>query len=143
MDKVKSYIEANKERFISELFDLLRIPSISAQSEHKPDMTRCAEWLAAALAKAGADRTEVFPTEGNPVVYAEKIVDPKAKTVLVYGHYDVMPVDPRGEWRTEPFEPVIKDGQIWGAVPTTIRGSCGCTPRHSRRCAPRRACPAT
>ena len=114
MDKVKSYIEANKERFISELFDLLRIPSISAQSEHKPDMTRCAEWLAAALAKAGADRTEVFPTEGNPVVYAEKIVDPKAKTVLVYGHYDVMPVDPRGEWRTEPFEPVIKDGRIWG-----------------------------
>ena len=111
MDKVKSYIEANKERFISELFDLLRIPSISAQSEHKPDMTRCAEWLAAALAKAG---TEVFPTEGNPVVYAEKIVDPKAKTVLVYGHYDVMPVDPRGEWRTEPFEPVIKDGRIWG-----------------------------
>ena len=77
-------------------------------------MTRCAEWLAAALAKAGADRTEVFPTEGNPVVYAEKIVDPKAKTVLVYGHYDVMPVDPRGEWRTEPFEPVIKDGRIWG-----------------------------
>ena len=114
MDKVKSYIEANKERFINELFDLLRIPSISAQSEHKPDMTRCAEWLAAALAKAGADRTEVFPTEGNPVVYAEKIVDPKAKTVLVYGHYDVMPVDPRGEWRTEPFEPVIKDGRIWG-----------------------------
>ena len=78
------------------------------------NMTRCAEWLAAALAKAGADRTEVFPTEGNPVVYAEKIVDPKAKTVLVYGHYDVMPVDPRGEWRTEPFEPVIKDGRIWG-----------------------------
>ena len=114
MDKVKSYIEANKERFISELFDLLRIPSISAQSEHKPDMVRCAEWLAAALARAGADRTEVFPTEGNPVVYAEKIVDPKAKTVLVYGHYDVMPVDPRGEWRTEPFEPVIKDGRIWG-----------------------------
>ena len=103
MDKVKSYIEANKERFISELFDLLRIPSISAQSEHKPDMTPCAEWLAAALARAGADRTEVLPTEGNPVVYAEKIVDPKAKTVLVYGHYDVMPVDPRGEWRTEPF----------------------------------------
>ena len=114
MNKAKVYIKENKERFISELFDLLRIPSISAQSEHKPDMTRCAEWLAAALAKAGADRTEVFPTEGNPVVYAEKIVDPKAKTVLVYGHYDVMPVDPRGEWRTEPFEPVIKDGRIWG-----------------------------
>lgn len=114
MDKVKSYIASNKDRFISELFDLLRIPSISAQSEHKPDMVRCAEWLAAALAKAGADHAEVFPTEGNPVVYAEKIVDPKAKTVLVYGHYDVMPVDPRSEWRTEPFEPVIEEGRIRG-----------------------------
>ena len=114
MDKAKVYIKENKERFISELFDLLRIPSISAQSEHKPDMQRCAEFLAAALAKAGADRADVLPTEGNPVVYAEKIVDPKAKTVLVYGHYDVMPVDPRGEWRTEPFEPVIKEGRIWG-----------------------------
>ena len=113
MDKVKSYIEANKERFINELFDLLRIPSISAQSEHKPDMTRCAEWLAASLMKAGADHAEVLPTEGNPVVFAERIVDPKAKTVLVYGHYDVMPVDPVDEWRTSPFEPVVKDGRIW------------------------------
>lgn len=113
MDKVKSYIAANKDRFISELFDLLRIPSISAQSEHKEDCRRCAEWLAAALAKAGADRADVLPTEGNPVVYAEKIVDPAAKTVLVYGHYDVMPVDPRQEWRTEPFEPVVKEGRIW------------------------------
>ena len=114
MDQVKQYIEANRERFVNELFDLLRIPSISAQSEHKPDMQRCAEHLAAALVKAGADRAEVMPTEGNPVVYAEKIVSPKAKTVLVYGHYDVMPVDPRDEWRTEPFEPVVIDGRIWG-----------------------------
>lgn len=114
MDKVTGYISANKERFINELFELLRIPSISAQAEHKPDMARCAEWLAAALAKAGADRADVLPTEGNPVVYAEKIVSPKAKTVLVYGHYDVMPVDPREEWRTEPFEPVVRDGRIWG-----------------------------
>ena len=114
MEKVQSYIDANKERFLDELFDLLRIPSISAQSEHKPDMVRCAEWLAAALVKAGADRAEVMPTDGNPVVYAEKIIDPAAKTVLVYGHYDVMPVDPRAEWRTDPFEPVIKDGRIWG-----------------------------
>ena len=94
------------------MFDLLRIPSVSAQSEHKPDMQRCAEWLAAALVKAGADRAEVMPTDGNPVVYAEKIIDPKAKTVLVYGHYDVMPVDPRAEWRTDPFEPVIENGRI-------------------------------
>lgn len=114
MDKAKLYIEANKERFISELFELLRIPSISAESKHRPDMQRCAEWLAAALVEAGADRAEVMPTEGNPVVYAEKIIDPKARTVLVYGHYDVMPVDPRSEWRTEPFEPVIDNGRIWG-----------------------------
>ncbi len=114
MKEVKEYIETNKERFLSELFDLLRIPSISAQSEHKPDMARCAEWLAAALLKAGADRAEVMPTEGNPVVYGEKIVDPGARTVLVYGHYDVMPVDPRSEWRTEPFEPVIENGRIRG-----------------------------
>lgn len=114
MDKVKLYIDNNKDRFISELFDMLRIPSISAESEHKPDMQRCAEWLAAALVEVGADRADVMPTVGNPVVYAEKIVDPAAKTVLVYGHYDVMPVDPRGEWRTEPFEPVIANGRIWG-----------------------------
>ena len=113
MDKVKSYIEKNKDRFLNELFELLRIPSISAQSDHKPDMTRCAEWLAASLMKAGADHAEVLPTEGNPVVFAERIVDPKAKTVLVYGHYDVMPVDPVDEWRTSPFEPVVKDGRIW------------------------------
>ncbi len=114
MEKVKEYIDRNRDRFIDELFELLRIPSISAQSEHKPDMQRCAEWLAAALVKAGADHAEVMPTEGNPVVFAEKIIDPKAKTVLVYGHYDVMPVDPREEWHTDPFEPVIKEGRIWG-----------------------------
>ena len=113
MDKVQRYIEQHNDRFISELFDLLRIPSISAETEHKPDMARCAEWLAAALVKAGADRADVMPTAGNPVVYAEKIIDPKAKTVLVYGHYDVMPVDPRAEWNTDPFEPVVRDGRIW------------------------------
>lgn len=114
MNKVQTYINDNKERFVSELFDLLRIPSISAQSEHKEDMIRCAEHLAVALMNAGADRAEVMPTAGNPVVFAEKIVSPSAKTVLIYGHYDVMPVDPREEWRTEPFEPQIKDNRIWG-----------------------------
>ena len=113
MIKSRDYIKQNSERFESELFDLLRIPSISAQSSHKGDMVRCAEWLAASLLKAGADKAEVMPTEGNPVVYAEKIIDPKVKTVLVYGHYDVMPVDPVEEWHTDPFEPVIKDGRIW------------------------------
>ena len=114
MKKVEKYIAENRERLIEELFNLLRIPSISAQSEHKPDMIRCAEHLASMLRKAGADRVEVMPTVGNPVVYAEKIVDPAARTVLVYGHYDVMPVDPRAEWHTEPFEPVVKDGRIYG-----------------------------
>lgn len=115
MKSALAYIETNKERFIEELFDLLRIPSISAQpSLHKDDMVRCAEWLAASLVKAGADTAQVMPTNGNPVVYAEKIVNPEARTVLVYGHYDVMPVDPREEWHTDPFEPVIKDGRIWG-----------------------------
>ncbi len=115
MEQTKNYINENKERFLSELFDVLRIPSISAQpSLHKQDMVRCAEHLAASLVKSGADRAEVMPTEGNPVVYAEKIIDPKAKTVLVYGHYDVMPVEPLEEWRTDPFEPVVKDGRIWG-----------------------------
>ena len=114
MKLATEYIDKNKERFLEELFDLLRIPSISAQpSLHKNDMVRCAEWLAASLVKAGADRAEVMPTEGNPVVYAEKIIDPKAKTVLVYGHYDVMPEDPIDEWKTNPFEPEIKDGRIW------------------------------
>lgn len=113
MEKARNYIESNKERFLNELFDLLRIPSVSAQSEHKPDMKTCAEWLAAALVKAGADHAEVMPTEGNPVVFAERIIDPKAKTVMVYGHYDVMPVDPVEEWHTAPFEPEIRDGRIW------------------------------
>ena len=114
MEKVLDYIRSHRDAFVEELFEVLRIPSISAQTEHRGDMVRCAEHLAAALVKAGADHAEVMPTEGNPVVFAEKIVDPKAKTVLVYGHYDVMPVDPREEWTTEPFEPVVRDGRIWG-----------------------------
>ncbi len=113
MEKVQKYIADNRKQILSSLFDLLRIPSISALSEHKGDMVRCAEFLAEGLRKAGADRAEVMPTAGNPVVYAEKIIDPAARTVLVYGHYDVMPVDPRSEWTTEPFEPVIKDGRIY------------------------------
>ena len=112
---VKNYIEQNKDRFLSELFELLRIPSISAQpSLHKDDMVRAAEWLRESLLKAGVDRAEVMPTEGNPVVFAEKIIDPAKPTVVVYGHYDVMPVDPIEQWNTEPFEPVVKDGRIWG-----------------------------
>jgi len=113
MKDVKAYIEANKDRFLEELFDLIRIPSISAESEHKADMMRCAEKWREYLLQAGCDKAEVMPTVGNPVTYGEKIIDPKKPTVLVYGHMDVMPVEPLAEWRTTPFEPVIKDGKIW------------------------------
>lgn len=110
---MKQYIEQNRDRFLEELFSLIRIPSISSESEHKPDMLRCAERWRELLLEAGADRAEVMPTDGNPVVYGEKIVDPAKPTVLVYGHYDVMPVAPLDLWRTDPFEPVVKDGRIW------------------------------
>ena len=117
--EIKQYIETNKERFLEELFSLIRIPSISSQAEHKGDMVRCAERWKELILAAGADRAEVMPTEGNPVVYGEKIVDPAAKTVLVYGHYDVMPVDP------------VEFGL---AVPTTTKASRLCMPRRLRRC---------
>ncbi len=113
MQKSLSYIEKNKDRFLEELFGLLRIPSISAQTALRPEMERCAEWLCEKLLAAGADKAQVMATAGNPVVWGEKIVDPSAPTVLVYGHYDVMPVDPVTEWRTDPFEPAVKDGRIW------------------------------
>ena len=103
------YIQENKERFYEELFSLLRIPSISAKKEHKEDMRRCAERLAVLLMEAGADEAEVYPSEGNPVVFARKTVDPKLSTVLVYGHYDVQPPEPLEKWDTDPFEPVIKN----------------------------------
>ena len=113
MKDVKQYIEANKERFLEELFTLIRIPSISSESAHKGDMLRCAEQWQAFLIEAGADHAEVMPTKGNPVVYGYKTIDPAKPTVLVYGHYDVMPVAPLEEWNSEPFEPVVKDGHIW------------------------------
>ncbi len=113
MEKVQKYIEENKSRFLEELFDLIRIPSISSESEHKGDMLKAAEYWKQSILKAGADKAEVMPTEGNPVVYGEKIIDPSLPTVLVYGHYDVMPVDPIDLWESEPFEPVIRDGKIY------------------------------
>ena len=113
MKDVKGYIEANKERFLEELIELIRIPSISAESEHKPDMVRCAEKWKELLMAAGCDKAEVMPSDGNPVVYGEKTIDATKPTVLVYGHYDVMPVAPLELWKTQPFEPVVKDGKIW------------------------------
>jgi len=111
---MKNYIEANKKRFFDELFSLLRIPSISSDPAHKDDMGRCAARLVELLLEAGAGRAEVFQTTGHPVVFAEKILDPSYKTVLVYGHYDVQPVDPIELWKSDPFEPEIHDGAIWG-----------------------------
>jgi acetylornithine deacetylase/succinyl-diaminopimelate desuccinylase-like protein len=113
MENVKQYIEENRERFLEELFELIRIPSISSLSEHKPDMIRTAETYKEHLLKAGCDRAEVMPTKGNPVVYAEKIIDPSLPTVLVYAHYDVMPVDPLDLWKSQPFEPEVRDGKIY------------------------------
>ena len=110
---MKEYIEQNKERFFEELFSVLRIPSISAKPEHKADMYACASRLADLLIKAGADDAAVYESDGNPVVFGQKTVDPAARTVLVYGHYDVQPAEPLEKWATDPFEPVIHDDAIW------------------------------
>ena len=107
------YIEQNKERFFEELFSILRIPSISAKPENKPDMLRCAERLAELLRQAGVDEAGVYPTAGNPVVFARKNVPGAEKTFLVYGHYDVQPPEPLDLWKSDPFEPQIHDGAIW------------------------------
>lgn len=109
----KDYQEQHKDRFLEELLDLLRIPSISARSEHKTDMEHCAEVVKVRLLEAGADTVTIYPTEGHPIVYAEKISDPSKPTVLVYGHYDVQPADPIELWNSGPFEPLIKDGKIF------------------------------
>lgn len=111
--KTAEYIQNNKQRFLEELSGLIRIPSISSESSHKQDMVRAAEYLRDQILKAGADRAQVMPTEGNPVVYAEKIINPAKKTVLVYGHYDVMPVDPLELWKTQPFEPQVIGDRLY------------------------------
>jgi acetylornithine deacetylase/succinyl-diaminopimelate desuccinylase-like protein len=113
MQAWKDYQEKNKDRFLDELLELLRIPSVSANSDHKDDMRKCAEKVQQRLLEAGAASAKVYDTAGHPVVYAEKIVDPSKPTVLVYGHYDVQPPDPLNLWHSGPFEPVIKDGRIY------------------------------
>ena len=110
---MRDYIEKNRERFLDELFSLLRIPSVSSLESHRLDMRRCADRLVELLLEAGADRAEVCPTEGHPVVYAEKMVSEDMPTVLVYGHYDVQPVDPLELWKSDPFEPEIREGAIY------------------------------
>ena len=109
----KDYQDQNKERFLSEMMDLLRIPSISAKSEHKEDMDKCADAVKESLLAAGCDKAEVMATAGYPVVYGEKIIDPTKPTVLVYGHYDVQPPEPLELWTNPPFEPTIIDGKVF------------------------------
>ena len=110
---VIEYIEKNRGRFQEELFSLIRIPSISSDPSHKNDMQECALRWKNLLLETGVDMAEVMPTSANPVVFASKVIDPSAPTVLVYGHYDVMPVEPLELWNTDPFEPVIQDGCLW------------------------------
>jgi len=113
MSATDSYIKANEDRFLNELLDLLRIPSVSADPKYKSDVARCAEAVKQRMEEAGLDNVEVCATAGHPIVYGERMLDPKLPTVLVYGHYDVQPPDPLELWHSGPFEPVIKDGMIY------------------------------
>jgi len=115
---VREYIVSNQQRFLDELFQWLRIPSVSADSRHKEDVRKAAEFLKGKFTGAGVDKVEICETKGHPIVYAEKIIDPSLPTVLVYGHYDVQPADPLNLWDSPPFEPVIKNDKIFA------RGSC-------------------
>ena len=110
---IKAYIEKNKERFLEELFEIIRIPSVSSSESHKEDMIKAAGAIGDSLIAAGAGKAEIMSTSGNPVVYAEKIIDPSQPTVLVYGHYDVQPAEPLGLWKSKPFEPEVRDGKIY------------------------------
>ncbi len=113
MNQLEKYIENNGERFLEELFGLIRIPSVSSLEQHKPDMMRAAGYWENILLEAGADHAEIFLTPGHPVIYAEKIIDQSLPTILVYAHMDVMPVDPLDKWLSDPFEPEIREGRIW------------------------------
>ena len=111
--EIKQYIKENEARFMEELFSLIRIPSISALPEHKDDMLACALRWKELLLAAGADEAIVMPSQGNPLVFAQKHVSNDAPTLLIYAHYDVMPAEPLGLWKSQPFEPEIRDGHIW------------------------------
>ncbi len=118
MQKINEYVANNKQRFLDELFELLRFPSVSADPKYAADVKNTAEFVAQKLRDAGADKVEVCPTAGHPIVYGEKLIDPAKPTILVYGHYDVQPADPLELWETPPFEPTIRDGKIYA------RGAC-------------------
>lgn len=118
MQDIREYVSENKQRFLDELFELLRFPSVSADPKFKAEMLKTAEYVAEKLRSAGADTVEICKTAGYPIVYGEKIIDSTLPTVLVYGHYDVQPADPLELWHTPPFEPTIRDEKIYA------RGSC-------------------
>ncbi len=122
MEAVINYIKENNANYISELIDYLKIPSISTLEENKRDMQKCASFVADKLKDAGMDRVEIFQTAGHPLVYGEWLGAPGQPTVLFYGHYDVQPVDPLDLWDSPPFEPVIKDGKIWGRGTSDDKG---------------------
>ena len=111
--QIKEYIDLNKSRFVEELFSLIRIPSISAHSHRQPEIKQCAEQWTKLLLEAGVDTAEILPTEGNPVVFARKMINPAFPTILIYGHYDVMPAEPLDLWLSPPFEPEIRDGKFF------------------------------
>lgn len=113
MQTIKDYIATHEERFLNEWFSLVRIPSISAEPAHKADMMACAERWKELLLEAGVDEARIMPSAGNPLVYAEKIVSPEAPTILIYGHYDVMPVAPLELWKSEPFTPEVREGRVY------------------------------
>ena len=124
MEHINNYINENKDRFINELIDLLKIPSISADPAYSDDVLNCADVVAKAMSDAGADNIEICKTEGYPIVYGEKIIDANLPTVLVYGHYDVQPADPLELWTSGPFEPVIKKTDIHPEGAIFARGAC-------------------
>lgn len=124
MSSQKDYIDKNKDRFVEELFDILRIPSISADSAYKNDVLKTAEVVADSLKKAGAESVEICETPGYPIVYGERILDSNLPTVLIYGHYDVQPPDPMELWTTEPFDPVIRKTDIHPDGAIFARGAC-------------------
>jgi acetylornithine deacetylase/succinyl-diaminopimelate desuccinylase-like protein len=124
MQNIKAYVDSNKERFISELIEILKIPSISADSAHSQDMLDMAEAVSSALSAAGCDAIEICETQGYPIVYGEKITDQKLPTVLVYGHYDVQPPDPLELWESPPFEPVIRETDLHPEGAIFARGAC-------------------
>lgn len=123
MSDTQSYIQQNKQRFLDELIELLKIPSISADPAYNQDVLNCADAVAKHLANAGADQVEICETKGYPVVYGEKIINPELPTVLVYGHYDVQPVDPLELWESGPFEPVVKKTELHPEGAIFARGS--------------------